>query len=63
MAFKFSLAQAVEYKPLGRTAGLFTVIRHMPEEHGASRTGNTASKAFKKALSGQCTSSNYNPPI
>jgi len=36
MAFKFSLGQAVEYKPMGRTAGLFSVIRYMPEEHGAS---------------------------
>ena len=36
MAFKFSLAQAVEYKPLGRTAAC-TVIRHMPE---ARRFGN-----------------------
>ena len=36
MAFKFSIGQAVEYKPMGRTAGLFSVIRHMPEEDGAS---------------------------
>jgi hypothetical protein len=36
MSFKFSLGQAVEYKPMGRRAGLFSVIRHMPEEDGAS---------------------------
>ena len=36
MAFKFSIGQAVEYKPRGQVAGLFEVIRHMPEEDGAS---------------------------
>jgi hypothetical protein len=36
MAFKFSIGQAVEYKPQGQSAGLFKVIRHMPEEDGAS---------------------------
>ena len=36
MAFKFSVGQAVEYKPQGQSAGLFEVIRHMPEEHGAT---------------------------
>ena len=36
MAFKFSIGQAVEYRPMGQVAGLFEVIRHMPEEDGAS---------------------------
>lgn len=36
MAFKFSVGQAVEYRPQGQSAGLFAVIRHMPEEHGAT---------------------------
>jgi hypothetical protein len=36
MAFKFSIGQAVEYTPMGQSAGLFKVIRHMPEEHGAT---------------------------
>ena len=36
MAFKFSVGQAVEYKPQGQSTGLFEVVRHMPEEHGAS---------------------------
>jgi hypothetical protein len=36
MAFKFFVGQAVEYKPLGNPAGLFEVIRHMPEEDSTS---------------------------
>jgi hypothetical protein len=32
MAFKFSVGQAVEYKPLGNPAGLFKVIQRMPKE-------------------------------
>jgi len=35
MAFKFSLGQAVEYKPMGRSVGLFKVLRHMPQEDHA----------------------------
>ena len=44
MAFKYSIGQAVEYTPQRQSAGLFEVIRHMPEEDGASDR-NTASKA------------------
>ena len=36
MAFKYSIGQAVEYTPQRQSAGLFEVIRHMPEEDGAS---------------------------
>ena len=36
MAFKFPVGHAVEYKPQGRSAGLFEVTRHMPEEDGAA---------------------------
>ena len=36
MAFKYSIGEAVEYTPKGKSAGLFEVIRHMPEEDGAS---------------------------
>ena len=35
MDFKYAVGQAVEYKPIGGTVGLFTVVRRMPEEHGA----------------------------
>jgi hypothetical protein len=35
MTFKFSVGQAVEYKPTGRQVALFTVIRQMPEEFRA----------------------------
>ena len=35
MNFKFSVDQAVEYTPRGGKAGLFTVVRQMPEEYGA----------------------------
>jgi hypothetical protein len=35
MEFKFAVGQAVEYKPIGGNTGLFTVVRRMPEEHGA----------------------------
>ena len=33
--FKFSVGEAVEYTPRGGTVGLFTVVRHMPEESQA----------------------------
>ena len=36
MAFKFSVGQAVEFTPMGQSAGLFEVIRHLPEEDGAA---------------------------
>jgi hypothetical protein len=36
MAFKFFIGQAVEYKPTGHPAGLFKVVRHMPQEDCAS---------------------------
>ena len=32
MAYKFSVGQAVEYKPIGGQVGYFTVVRQMPEE-------------------------------
>ena len=35
MDFKFSVGQAVEYTPRGGAAGLFTVVRQMPEESQA----------------------------
>ena len=35
MAHKFSVGQAVEFKPIGSTVGCFTVVRHMPEEFQA----------------------------
>lgn len=35
MSFKYDVGQAVEYKPIGGNIGLFTVVRRMPEEHGA----------------------------
>ena len=50
MAFKFSVGQAVEYKPRGLSAGLFEVIRHMPEEDGASGRKYRI-KSLRKALS------------
>ena len=33
MSFKFAGGQAVEYRPAGGKAGLFNVIRQMPEEY------------------------------
>jgi hypothetical protein len=36
MAFKYSVGQAVEYRPAQEAPGLFKVIRQMPEEDGAS---------------------------
>ena len=35
MSHKFSVGQAVEYKPTGCSVGFFTVVRQMPEEYGA----------------------------
>ena len=35
MEFKYDVGQTVEYKPIGGNIGLFTVVRRMPEEHGA----------------------------
>jgi hypothetical protein len=35
MKFKFEVGQAVEYTPRGGAPGLFTVLRHMPEEFQA----------------------------
>jgi hypothetical protein len=36
MSFKFFVGQAVEYTPIGeRTAGLYKVMRQMPEEEQA----------------------------
>lgn len=35
MEFKYDVGQAVEYRPIGGKVGLFTVVRRMPEEHGA----------------------------
>src|SRR4051794_16871739 len=32
MIFKFSVGQAVEFTPRGGKLGLFTIVRHMPEE-------------------------------
>jgi hypothetical protein len=36
MSFKFFVGQAVEYTPIGeKTAGLYTIMRQMPEEEQA----------------------------
>ena len=35
MSFKFSVGQAVEYKPVGGALGLYKVVRQMPEEFRA----------------------------
>lgn len=35
MAFKFTVGQAVEYKPVGSKLGVFKVLRQMPEEFPA----------------------------
>lgn len=35
MSYKFTVGQAVEYKPTGCGVGFFTVVRQMPEEYGA----------------------------
>jgi len=35
MAYKFSVGQAVEYRPTGAKIAVFTVIRQMPEEFQA----------------------------
>jgi hypothetical protein len=35
MNFKFAVGQAVEFTPRGGKLGLYTVVRHMPEEHQA----------------------------
>ena len=35
MAHKFSVGQAVEYKPIGAQVGYFKVVRLMPEEFQA----------------------------
>jgi hypothetical protein len=35
MNFKFPVGQAVEFTPRGGKVGLFTVVRHMPEEFQA----------------------------
>jgi hypothetical protein len=35
MAYKFSVGQAVEYKPIGAPVGCFKVVRQMPEEFQA----------------------------
>ena len=32
MAYKFSVGQTVEYKPIGAKVGYFKVVRQMPEE-------------------------------
>ena len=35
MDFKYQVGQSVEYKPVGRGVGLFSVVRQMPDEHTA----------------------------
>jgi len=35
MSFKFTVGQAVEYRPAGAKVGLFKVTRQMPEEFHA----------------------------
>ena len=35
MTFKYQVGQSVEYKPIGRGAELFSVVRQMPDEHNA----------------------------
>lgn len=32
MQFKFAIGEAVEYSPMGRSAGRYTVTRHQPVE-------------------------------
>ena len=32
MAHRFKVGQLVEYKPVGAKVGLFTILRHLPEE-------------------------------
>ena len=51
MSFKFFVGQAVEYTPIGeRTAGLYKVIRRMPQEEQAFDL-DTASKARPRRTS------------
>ena len=35
MAHKFSVGQAVDYRPMGGKAGYFKIVRQMPEEFQA----------------------------
>jgi hypothetical protein len=35
MSFKYTVGQAVEYKPVGANIALFVVVRRMPEEFQA----------------------------
>ena len=35
MSFKYTVGQAVEYKPVGANTALFVVVRRMPEEFQA----------------------------
>jgi len=35
MEFRYQVGQSVEYKPVGRGIGLFSIIRQMPDEHTA----------------------------
>ena len=37
MAFKFRIGQSVEYRPAQGVPGLFTVVRHLPEEDSAEQ--------------------------
>ena len=37
MAFKFRIGQAVEYRPTQGVPGLFTVVRHLPEEDSSEQ--------------------------
>ena len=59
MAFKFSVGQAVEYKPQGQSTGLFEVIRHMPEEHGADK--NYRIKSLREGFERTVTEYNLGP--
>jgi hypothetical protein len=36
MAHRFKVGQLVEYKPIGAKVGLFTILRHLPEELSAT---------------------------
>ena len=36
MAFKFSVGQAVEYRPAQQQPGMFFIVRHLPQEDGDS---------------------------
>jgi len=51
MSFKFFVGQAVEYTPVGeKTAGLYKIVRQMPEEEQAFDL-STSSKVRPRPMS------------